>query len=313
MDTDGETLAETDTGSSTSNDATGPTSPSSTSETGPDPDPGTGTTTTASDETGSPEACESMPCPEGADCISNGDEGYLCDCTQAGSGDGCDLLPECGNRVIEQGEGCDEDVSPTCSAECTSCELPTPQALIDQELAPCFEGAQTDCRAGWAMTNGQSSVQGFRVSTAGRLENIELYISNDDPSVAMTVQVLDGGNNPNFPTGASNQELANSSIATAAANGSQTAAWVEFDFSGDEVELDPSHYYFIWQRMVEPYPADSSDRFRWNLWASPEVADPYTDGRSFFCPPIDGCASQLQHWDYAFRVELTPAPPLCGE
>lgn len=295
---------------------------SSGNETTPDPsasttdDPtGDPSTTDATDtedtgDTETPEACADSPCPMGAACIADEQDGFTCDCTQGGSGADCDIVPECGNGVVEQGEDCDEDVSPTCSASCVSCDPPAPQALIEQELAACSPGAQSDCREGWAFM-GNSSIQAFQVGSPGQLEAVQLYISNDDPSVEMTVHLVDGGTNPNFPSGASNQDLTNASLGVSAANGSQNAAWVEFDFSSQDLELDPTHYYYIWQRQVAPLPADSSDRFRWNLWASPEVPDPYATGRSFFCPANDGCSSQPQHWDFAFRVELTPAPPLC--
>ncbi|MBV1859578.1 MAG: hypothetical protein KUG77_14285 [Nannocystaceae bacterium] len=266
---------------------------------------------TGEEETATAEACAPSPCPAGAECTLDGPDGFVCDCTQGGSGRSCDLLPECGNGLVEHGEECDEDVSPTCSASCIACVPPVPQALINQELAACFEGSQSDCRAGWAY-NGNSSIQAFQVTTEGHLETIELNISNDDPSAEMTVHLVDGGADSNFPSGASNAELVNATLGLAVANGLQDTSWVAFDFSDEAIDLDPTHHYFIWQRQVAPLPSNLADRFRWNLWTSPEVPDPYPAGRSFFCPANQGCSSQPLHWDFAFRVEMTPAPPLCG-
>lgn len=274
------------------------------------------TTTTASvAESSSGEAsnpCEPDPCPIDARCVPDVRLGFVCDCTQGGTGAGCDVLPQCGNGVLENGEQCDEqEATPQCSESCESCDPPEPSSLIDQELAACVDGPQSDCRAGWAYF-GNSSVQGVQVSSPGMLETISLHILNDAPDQAlMHVYFLDGGSNPNFPSGASQQDLVNASLGSATAVGSTVPSWVDFDFEDEGIELDPTHHYFIWQRQLPPLPADPQDRFRWNLWASPEFPDPYAGGRSFFCPGGDTCSSQVQHWDFAFRLEMLPEVPLC--
>lgn len=299
----------------TSSDATSPPNPTGDTEstesattTGSEPE----TDSAAESETGSEtdSGCENDPCPAGALCTEEGG-GFACDCSQGGEGPDCDVLPVCGNGVVERGEDCDDqEETLTCSGSCVSCDEPQPVALTDQELGACNEGAQSDCREGWGYF-GNTAIQGFQVSTDGTLESIQLRLSTDDPSSLMHVALVDGGTSPSFPSGASQQDLVNAVLATTSASGLTTAAWVEFDFSAEDIELDVTHHYFIWQRMLPPLPTDPQDRSRWNLWASPEVPDPYPGGRSYYCPSGQPCDAQLQHWDFAFRVELTPAPPLC--
>lgn len=221
--------------------------------------------------------------------------------------------PVCGNGVTEPGEACDlGEATPECSLECTACEPPTPTSVLDQQTPVCEGGAYSDCRDGWSMANGQSGLQGVRVSQGGTLESVALYVANEAIATTVhTVQLVDGGNSPLFPVGATAETLEAAVVATATASGTAEFEWVEFDFTDAQVQLAPDRDYFLWLRMSAPFPDDPNLRLRWNLFASPEVVDPYPGGRSFFCAPDTPCDTQLMHWDFAFRVRLVPDPPLC--
>lgn len=222
--------------------------------------------------------------------------------------------PVCGNGIPEPGEACDlGEATPECSLACTACEPPAPTSVLDQQIPVCEGGAYSDCRDGWSMANGQSGLQGVRVSQSGTLGRVELYVANEAVATTMlTVQIVDGGGNaPLFPVGATPEMLETAVVATATAPGTTDFGWVAFDFADAEVHLVPDRDYFLWLRMMAPFPDDPNLRLRWNLFASPEVVDPYTGGRSFFCAPGVPCDTQLSHWDFAFRVRLLPDPPLC--
>jgi hypothetical protein len=220
--------------------------------------------------------------------------------------------PSCGDAVLDPGEACDEgQATPTCSADCASC-TPDTSPAVNQQLGVCVEGPSSDCRDGWSMANGQSGIQAFVPDVDGTLSTVELHVMNEAvATTVMTLYVLDGGDDALFPVGATFEELEASFVAGAAAIGSAEFEWVEFDFGDQAPALETGKNYYLWLVMPEPFPADEQLRIRWNLWASPEVPDPYDGGRSFFCPSPLECDSQLEHWDFAFRTYVSPAPPLC--
>ncbi|MBK6923216.1 MAG: hypothetical protein IPH07_37855 [Deltaproteobacteria bacterium] len=221
--------------------------------------------------------------------------------------------PVCGNGVPEPGEACDlGEATPECSLRCTACEPPSPTSVLDQQLTVCEGGAYSDCRDSWSMANGQSGLQGVRVSQSGTLDSIALYVANEAIATTVhTVQLVDGGNSPLFPVGATTEMLEAAVVATATATGTAEFGWVDFDFADAQVQLDPDRDYFIWLRMLAPFPDDANLRLRWNLFASPELTDPYAGGQSFFCSPGAPCDTNLSYWDFAFRLRLVPDPPLC--
>jgi len=216
----------------------------------------------------------------------------------------------CPNAEVEAEEECDDgEATVTCSLDCTSCVAPTPMTVVDQELGFCT----STCLDGW-VGNGQTVAQQFRVTQTGVLSSVELYVVNyASETNDIVLDLVDGGTTPNLLSGATPSEIEPYVVATATIQGSSTDfAWERFDFSSQEITLDPSHAYFLWLRMLPPYPEDTSTNIRWNLWNDSSLADPYPSGRAYFCPPGSACQVEPQpFFDYAFRIRLTPPLPLC--
>lgn len=152
------------------------------------------------------------------------------------------------------------------------------------------------------------------MSQPGTLSRIDVYVLNQAAATTpVTVQLVDAGNDANLFSGASPDELETEVIGEAVAAGQTSYSWVQLDFSDQEIQLDPDRYYFIWLRMFPPFPADPDLLIRWNMWNDMTVTDPYPGGIAFWCPgSTDTCQAEVQQYrDYAFRVRLTPEPPLC--
>lgn len=216
----------------------------------------------------------------------------------------------CPNGEVEDDEECDDgEATVTCSLDCTSCVAPSPVTVVDQELGFCT----SSCLEGW-VGNGQTVAQQFRVAQTGRLSSVELYVMNYAAGTNdITLELVDAGTIENLLAGATPSEIESYVVATSTIEGSSSAfAWERFDFSSEDVVLDPNNYYFLWLRMLPPYPSDTSTNIRWNLWNDSSVEDPYPTGRAYFCPPESACQLEPQpFFDYAFRIRLTPPPPLC--
>ncbi|MBL4683258.1 MAG: hypothetical protein JKY37_01605 [Nannocystaceae bacterium] len=221
----------------------------------------------------------------------------------------------CGNGLVEPGESCDDgEITASCSAECTTCEPVTPSAVTDQELAPCV--AASGCEQNWITKAGQSVAQGFQVSQTGTLDTIQLYLRNTASDTSdLTLELVDGGSEPLFPSGLTPTQMDNNVIGSATVNGQEgDPQWEVFDFSNQDIELDPRHHYFIWLRMHPPHPADNGRGLWETLAGVPGLPDPFPGGRQFLCLPEGGpCQVDPLSFDAVFRVRLHPAPPLCGE
>lgn len=216
----------------------------------------------------------------------------------------------CPNGEVEGDEECDDgEATVACSANCTSCVPPSPMTVVDQELGFCTSA----CVEGW-VGNGQTVAQQFRVSQSGALASVELYVVNhaaEDNDIHL--QLVDAGASANLLSGRTPAEIEPYVVGTATVQGSSSGfAWERFDFSSQDITLDPSKHYVLWLSMLPTETTHSSVNVRWNLWDDATFADPYPDGRPYFCPPESPCQLEPQpHFDYAFRVRLTPPVPLC--
>ena len=220
---------------------------------------------------------------------------------------------ECGNQVIEGGEECDDgEATPTCSATCSACEKPPEETIVDQSVGRCLPNSYPDCGDTWSMANGQSNIQAFQVDNAGILDSVSIYALNEAvASSVITVQILDGGANALLPSGLTSAELASSVVGEATAAGEVSYSWVDFDLSGEGIEVVPGDNYFIWVRLLPPLPSNSQQRIRWDRYGANTGTDVYPEGRAFFCPAGVECDALAPAWKFPFSASVTLAPPLC--